>query len=124
MQIIDFDPTFRKNSENGINYIYDNDVIKQSLKILLITKVKSFVRYHLPHFGCNLNSLIGKKINNVIADQIKTVITTSIENYMSKIKLRSVDVNQVDKTIMININYYITNFDTDDTLELKFQVLK
>lgn len=123
MAFIDIDQTFEMNEENGVDKIYNAAAIKQSLKNLLLIRNGSYIKYRRPHYGSKLSSLLMKKINGVIIDQIRTEVELCIENYEPRVKLKSIETSLVENTLSVTINYFEINFGSEEKLEIKFSVL-
>lgn len=103
-----FPPTFHKESKLGVEMVSDYQDIKESLHILLNTKIGE--RLMVEKYGCDLYSFLFESISNSRVHMIKEMLRTAIIRYEPRIKLIKVLIDEseyLDGIIKIKLDYMI-----------------
>ncbi len=103
-----FPPTFHKDDKSGVEMVSNEIDIRQSLEILLNTKIGE--RIMEPKYGCDIYAYLFKSISNSRVHLISEVIRTAIINYEPRIKLLKVNLDEsdyLDGVIRISLDYII-----------------
>ncbi|WP_299625653.1 GPW/gp25 family protein [uncultured Tenacibaculum sp.] len=108
-----FPPTFHKESSLGVEMVSNEQDIRQSLKILLNTKIGE--RIMNPRYGCDIYTYLFDSISNSRMHLITEMIRTAILRFEPRIKLIKVYVDEsqyLDGVIKINLDYKIPSTNT------------
>ena len=107
------------NSSIIFNTLYDlKTQVKQNIKTLLLTRIGE--RYMLPQFGTELLSIIFQPNVIELKDEIKTIITKALNEWIDIITVEQIDIktNEDDPAlnymVEVSIKYTIQNFVIDN----------
>jgi phage baseplate assembly protein W len=122
----DINLTFEKNIQNDFDVIYNEQVIQQSLKNLILPKRRSYNRFQKPTIGTNIERLLGEKLSNFVALQLEDEITVAISNFEPRIRLLNIKtILGVDiGTYELKLKYIIVSTNVINTLDLDLTVIK
>ena len=114
-----FPPQFSKTGKN-VKMISDEEVIRNSLEVLLATRVGE--RLMQPKYGCNLDVMLFEPINITLQTFIKDLVFTSIFYYEPRVKPEDVklSVPNQDGSILIEVQYTIRATNTRYNLVYPF----
>lgn len=104
-----FPPTFHKENGLGIEMVSNEKDIRESLEILLNTKLGE--RIMNPGYGCDLYAYLFESISNSRIHLIAEMIKTAILRYEPRIKLNKVYIDEseyLEGVIKINLDYHIS----------------
>jgi Bacteriophage baseplate protein W len=83
-----------------------NDHIRQMLRQLLFTRPGE--RVNRPDFGCGLNDLVFEPNRGRLAAALEVTVVTSVGQWLGDvIQLQSVDIDNQDENLVVNIGYRI-----------------
>ncbi|HOI26804.1 MAG TPA: GPW/gp25 family protein [Paludibacteraceae bacterium] len=102
-----FPPQFKKGEKSVVMVSEEADV-KESLCILLSTKIKE--RFVHPEFGADLSDFAFKSMDFTTLLRIKRLISTAIDKYEPRVSLDDVSINsdnEQEGVLMLNIEYTI-----------------
>ena len=76
-----------------------------------------------PNFGAGLRSRLFEQITETDLDSLKTTISNQIESYFPNVLVSSLSIqgNQDDNSISIELTYSLRNIRSSDSLVLKIQ---
>lgn len=115
----DFDVSFSTNPITGdIMMNYDEKVISQSLKFLVLTNL--FERPFQPELGSDIRSSLFGPITPAVITFIKEKVKDLVLNYETRVELIDVDVISLGHTIQISVYYTIRN--KENTLQTTIYV--
>ena len=114
-----FPPQFSKTGKN-VKMISDEEVIRNSLEVLLATRVGE--RLMQPKYGCNLDVMLFEPINITLQTFIKDLVFTSIFYYEPRVKPDDVKLSVPDQdgSILIEVQYTIRATNTRYNLVYPF----
>jgi phage baseplate assembly protein W len=99
-----------KNTGFDLNY----EALENSIRNIVLTPIGSLPS--LPEFGSRLNALLFSAMNSNMVDVIRGEISSSIEMWEKRIKLKFVDVQPHPEYHSLEIKiYYILKIDNDTT---------
>lgn len=106
-----FPPTFSRGIDT-VEMISDANDIHSSIEILLSTTIGE--RVMQPEYGCNLEDLLFEPLNRSVRTFFKRMIEKAILLFEPRIQLDDVgfEVDQLNGTIYINLNYVIISTNT------------
>lgn len=102
-----FPPSF-DNHLNSVKMVSEEEDIKESLQILLTTKLGE--RVMLPEYGCNLDEFLFEGLTITVKTYITDLIKTSVLYFEARINLHSVDIsesNNLEGIMMIRLEYTV-----------------
>lgn len=114
-----FPPEFVRSTKTIVMSEGEDD-IKQSLEILLSTKIGERMMH--PDFGCNLERMMFENLNLTLQRYMRDLIEMSILKYETRIKLDEITFhpNQLQGCIYINVKYLIRTTNTRTNLVYPF----
>ncbi|HNW99395.1 MAG TPA: GPW/gp25 family protein [Bacteroidales bacterium] len=114
-----FPPQFSK-TEKTVKTISDEEDIKNSLEVLLATRVGE--RLMQPKYGCNLDVLLFEPIDTALKTYIKDLVFTSIFYYEPRVKPDDVILSALaeEGNILIEVKYTIRATNTRHNLVYPF----
>lgn len=115
-----FPPTF-DNVAKAVTLVRDEENIKQSLGILLSTKLGE--RIMQPDFGCNLSDFVFGELDSSLMGEIENEITNALIRQEPRIDVGVIDIDQDPNTpglLLINIHYTIRSTNTRSNMVYPF----
>lgn len=108
---------FKEGTEELPDPAYDNDVVKYSLEqILGTTRGERVMR---PAFGCNLYQYVFENNNELLAELLRTEISSAIARWEPRAYLQGVDVTRDENEVTITVSYSVITTGTVDAVEVK-----
>lgn len=120
-----FPPTFSNSGVDAIIMVENEIDITQSIEILLNTTVGE--RVMLPDYGCDLQAFLFESIDNTKINFLKTLISTAIIKYESRIDLHEVFIDSkeyLDGIMKIGLDYTIITTNTRFNLVFPYYKLE
>ena len=115
-----FPPTFNRVA-NKVVMSHDEEDIKQSLEILLSTRLGE--RVMLPEYGCALDEMLFEPLTTTLKTYMRELIRTAILRFEPRIELIAIDLNdsgELEGVVMILIEYRIRATNTRSNLVYPF----
>lgn len=103
-----FPPTFHKHGVGGVEMVANEKDIKQSLEILLGTKLGE--RLMVPLYGCDLYSYLFDSISTSRTHLITEMIRTAIIRYEPRVNLLEVTLDEseyLEGIVRVRLDYTI-----------------
>ena len=102
-----FPPTFN-NKDGSVQMVSEEEDIKQSLKIILLTSYGERIMY--PYFGSNLSEAVFDTMDSVTINTIKDNIQQAILEFEPRVSLNNVEVvidDAYNGKLLITLDYTI-----------------
>lgn len=103
-----FPPSFIKGAPNVVSMSYEDENIKENLKILFATRIGERLMEH--NYGTSLMSLAFESLDAELVGSIKDTITRGILLYERRITLQKVDVDlskSQEGLVLVQVDYII-----------------
>lgn len=116
-----FPPTFLKGKTDNIVMVAADLDIKQSLEILLGTRLGE--RVMLPEYGSDLNEFMFESMNNTKLNFLKELIKTAIITFEARIELHNISLDissNLDGILNIHLDYTVITTNTRFNLVFPF----
>lgn len=121
-----FPPEFdRQGDDLDVKMVSEEDDIKESLKILMSTKIGE--RVMQPTYGCGLHGLVFESIIESTETEMKDVIDRAILFFEPRISLNSIDIDAekaYEGLIKIQLNYTVRTTNTRSNVVYPFYSLE
>ncbi len=117
-----FPPKFNRDV-GGIETVFDEEDIHQSLEILFSTRPGE--RLMQPDFGCELSQFLFEEVSQSLITAIRGIISDAIISHEPRIKLNNVDISESETTsglLLISIDYTIRSTNSRFNLVYPFYV--
>ena len=89
--------------------VEDNENIKQSIRIILLTQLNE--RKIVPNFGTNIRSFLFDVVDPTFINDLKKSITNALRNWESYIRNLNVSVSAeggANSSVIVNVDYITT----------------
>ncbi|HKK81157.1 MAG TPA: GPW/gp25 family protein [Prolixibacteraceae bacterium] len=118
-----FPPEFKRGLKT-VSMAEGEDDIKQSLEILLSTKVGERLMH--PDFGCNLEQMMFEKLDLSLERYMKDLILSAITKYESRIEAEDIsfETDKINGCILINVRYIVRTTNTRTNLVYPFYIIE
>lgn len=96
--------------------VYDADLIKQSIiQILLTTPGERVFR---PDFGSNIQAVVFENTGSALVQMVRATVLSAITKWEPRVIIQAIEVNTVDTTVYVDIDFVINYTSQPDTLRL------
>jgi len=114
-----FPPHFSK-PDKGVKMISDEEDIRNSLEVLLLTRVGE--RIMQPGYGCNLDVALFEPIDLTMQTYLRDLVSTAIYLYEPRVKPEEITLTAVPEEgkIEIEISYIVRGTNTRHNLVFPF----
>ena len=119
-----FPPTFDKGVHT-LKMVSDEEDIAQSLFIILSTTPGE--RVMNPAFGCNLNQVTFKAMDETTRQEIILLIEEAVLNYEPRVTLESVEVkmeNPNDGLVLVTLHYRVRTINVRTNIVYPFYLIE
>jgi len=122
----DIDLEFTQTSEGNIGVLTGLDSIRQSIKNIILSPIKSRSKYQDPEFGCGVFDLLMEKMSGTIALILQEHIENALNDFEPRIEVIEISVNENAQAnaYEILIKYRVLALDIEDDLTLDLEILK
>jgi phage baseplate assembly protein W len=98
----------------------DAEAARRSLRNLILTNRGE--RFYKPNLGSNINSLLFEQPNDVITEQISSLIRECIERYEKRVFLQAVNVSYEEVDSSYNVDVYFSVINNTNTYNLNIKL--
>ena len=98
----------------------DAEAVRRSLRNLILTNRGE--RFYKPDLGSNINSLLFEQPNDVVTEQISSLIKECIETYESRGFLQAVNVVYEESDSSYNVDIYFSVINNTDIYNLNIKL--
>lgn len=98
----------------------DAEAARRSLRNLILTNRGE--RFYKPNLGSNINSLLFEQPNDVVTEQISSLIKECIERYEKRVFLQAVNVSYEDSDSSYNVDVYFSVINNTTTYNLNIKL--
>jgi phage baseplate assembly protein W len=98
----------------------DAEAARRSLRNLILTNRGE--RFYKPNLGSNINSLLFEQPNDVITEQISSLIKECIERYEKRVFLQAVNVSYEESDSSYNVDVYFSVINNTNTYNLNIKL--
>lgn len=113
---------FKKGVKGLPAPVYDSELVKQSLQQIILTGRNE--RVMRPDFGCDAYSLIHENNDELLAELLRTEVSTAIGRFEPRVILQDVTVFRDPDAgeVVVTLEYVLVATEQQDTVEITVPV--
>lgn len=121
---IDVNFNFKKHPLTGDLVVHKDRSAAIRQTLTNIVRSNYYDRGFNVEFGTNTDALLFENVDNITAQQLKNIITTSINNFEPRVSVNDVAVSLFEHTIQVNIVYQELNLPDVKNLVIDLTVVR